>query len=323
MSKMNFIWIDDDPERADNAATLQEALEINCSFIDLKSNSDVMKEVLQGEEPALILIDHNLQDISSGDFRKGSTVAAFIRETWLECPIICITGEDLETVDSNKRDQYEEIIPINKISDYYSILQSIADTFHILQKKRPKTVADLLSLIAPPAIEADRLTAIMPNEIKENFTDNSLLLEICHWVRKTLVNRPGFLYNQLWVSTLLGVKEESFYKIAELFEPAEYQGIFYSAQTKRWWKSKVLAILYDIVEVEGLPWEKGRNLPGLNPGDFSVCYASNAPFPETVAFVDETKSAVAVPMKLQHTITHPNYDGLLFFEELRMMKPAE
>lgn len=324
MSKsLKFIWIDDDPLRKRECNNLGQSLDVSIKFIDVKNDDQALKDVLSENEPNLILIDHNLNDIISGVFKKGSTVAVYIRETWPECPIICVTGEDINEVDSQNRLQYEDVFEINKISNYYSTILSIANSFKYLKKRRPKTLDDFLDLIDAPKKDYERLKTIIPKELKEYDLNKSLLLDISHWVRKVLIKRPGFLYDRLWAATLLGIKESSLNKVEHLFERAKYTGIFMDGSNERWWKSKLLNILSSNIQERGLPWEKGRKMPNIEKDDFSKCYATGKYFPETVAYVDETPKARCHPMLLKETVVHPNYEDLLFFEEIRMMKPAE
>jgi CheY-like chemotaxis protein len=323
--KMQFIWIDDRSERATESSNLEERLNVKCQFKDVKGKdlNAVLSEILSSEEPDLILIDHKLENIQSGIFRTGSTAAATIRERWPECPIVCITGVDMNEVDSQQRSLYEEMYSITKISRYDNSLISIANSFKALRKKRPQTVEQMFKMFKAPKEDKERLKAVFPKELKENFSNNTIAREIFRWTKTTFINRPGFLYDRLWAATLLGIKEDSFSKVEAIFSEAKYDGIFSDDSNERWWKSRLLEILAENISELNLPWEKGRKLQGLSKSDFSKCYATKADFPETVAFVDETKAARRVQIKLNETIPHPNFEDLLFFDEIRMMKPAE
>lgn len=35
-------------------------------------------------------------------FQQGVNIGAYIRERWPNCPIVCITGQDIHDVDSQK-----------------------------------------------------------------------------------------------------------------------------------------------------------------------------------------------------------------------------
>jgi len=138
MTKLQFKWIDDDPVRERAAITLGEALNVDVEFIDASLEDSTMNfsSFLEEQEPDLIIIDHNLADIKSGVFRKGSTVATYIRERWSDCPIISISGNIVE-VDSQQRSLYVDLFPIERISDYYPNILSIAESFKDLKSRRP------------------------------------------------------------------------------------------------------------------------------------------------------------------------------------------
>jgi len=321
MSRYKFIWIDDDPRRRVSSDNLKSALGFLGQFVAVKGDyQDNLDELFNGSEPDLIIMDHNLEKSTTGVFKKGSTFAAFIRETWNECPIVCVTGQDIDIVDSQQRSLYEDVFSISQISKYYPTIRSISESFRILNRKRPKDIADLFDLMKAPVEDIDRLKTIMPIELKENFKDKSQLLNISHWVRNVLLKRPGFVYDRMWLATTLGIKESSLVKVESIFSRAKYSGIFADESNDLWWKSKALDTLTNQIDEVGLPWEKGRKLPGIIKRDYSICYASGEDFPETVAFIDETKDSKRASMKLQYTESHPNYGDLLFFEEIRIMK---
>ena len=322
---MQLIWIDDDPSRKADSNTLERTIGVSIKFENVKDKNlnAVLTQIMQEKLPDMIMIDHKLEDADSGIFNTGSTVAETIREKWPECPIVCITGAKKSEVDSRKLSLYEEVFEINKISKYGDAILSIAKSYNKIKKDRPKNADDVVKLLKTPGEDRDRLKSIMPHEVKVNFEDRGLLPILSQWTRKTLLGRPGFLYDRLWIATLLGVTKDGFKKIENLFTTAKYSGIFQNELQERWWKSRVLTILSRQIEQRGLPWQKGRMLPGLDKRDYSKCHASGEDFPETVAFTDQTSTAKLAPMKLKHTTAHPDYTEMLFFEEIRMMKPDE
>jgi CheY-like chemotaxis protein len=328
-TKLNFLWIDDEPKLKKNEAeNLEKRLNVKVEFIDVKGQSlpDALSRILSKEEPHLILMDHSLVNVKDGGFKTGSTAAEIIREKWGECPIVCITAVPLKDIDRHKQSIYEDIFEFENISSYDSRLISMAQSFQVLRKKRPKNVDEFIALLGAPEDDCPRLKSIIPKELKndEFYQDESLLLTIYRWVRHTLMEKPGFLYDRLWTATLLGIKEESFKKVEHIFEKAKYNGIFSDKGDERWWQSKVKEILYvELPDTDSVyPWEIGRRLPGLTDADFSKCYFSGEDFPETVAYTDESAEKRA-PMRLRHTVPHPNFENSLFFEEIRMMKAAE
>jgi CheY-like chemotaxis protein len=317
---MKFIWIDDLTERKGSAENLAAAMGIDVDFLDVSDEASDKKlsELLNGEPPDLIIIDHNLEEIESGIFKKGSTVAAFIRERWFEIPIISVSAK-IEDFDSQQRALYIDIFPFEDISKFYPQIMAIAQGFKALRENKPKNTEELLAVLGVPEDDKLNLTNILPTHLKQDFNDNSLIVEIAHWIKDMLFARPGFLYNKIWTSTLIGIQEDSFKKVEGIFEPSKYTGLFSNSNEERWWKSEVLSILYSMIEEEIYSFVKGRHLPGIEPNDYSVCHASGEPFPETVAFTDSTSDAREVPIKLKYADLHPDYETLLNFDDIRIM----
>jgi len=324
--KLHFLWIDDESERIKAAESFERAKKIKITFEDVKKKDlfNELRRILDDTEPDLILVDHKLDKVSEGIVRTGSSVAEIIREKLPECPIVCITAVELQDIPLHMQSIYEDIIRWSNFSNYYSTLLSIAKSYKKLKSTRANNINSLLKLIDTPKDEIIRLSHIMPEEIKAHFNDDSLLFNISKWIRHNLVIRPGFLYDRLWAATLLGIKETSFKKVQKYFKKAKYNGIFADESNERWWQAKLREILYSISKRSELklPWELGRELPGITKRDYSVCYACKKDLPETVGYIDEL-SENKEQMHLRCTITHPNFENSLFFEEIKMMKAAE
>lgn len=327
-NKLNIFWIDDDSSRKKESESLGNRVKANVDFISVEKQVllDELNKILSKQMPDLILMDHRLNDVKGSGIEAGSIAAEILREKWQDCPIVCITAVPLKDIDLHKQSIYEAVFEIEKISEYDSTLLSIARSFQELQKKRPQDKDDFIGILKAPEDDRVRLESILPRELKnkEDYQDKSLLLNISRWVRHTLTAKPGFLYDSLWTATLLGIKEESFKKVEKIFEDAKYNGIFADESNERWWQSKLKEILFSqFPDSDSVyPWELGRKLPGIQESDFSKCYKSGEEYPETVAYTDE-KAKTREPMRLRYTVPHPNFEKLLFFEEIRMMKGAE
>lgn len=328
--KFRFIWVDGDPERAFEAKNLESRLGVEAEFKNVKNKNltSELSNILSKPMPDLILMDHKLNDVATDGFKTGSTAAEVIREKWPECPILCVTAVPLTDINFyiHMQSIYEHVFDFDKLSDYDATILSIATSFKRLRERRPKNVDDLIKLIKAPADDEKRLRDILPDNLKkkEAYNDKSLLMMISNWIRHNLMAKPGFLYDRLWAATLIGIKEESFNKVEETFKDAKYAGIFADKGNERWWQTRLREILFSKFPGKDTiyPWEIGRELPGITQADFSKCYASGEDFPETVAYTDEIARERA-PMRIRYTIPHPNFEKLLYFEEIRMMKAAE
>ncbi|MGI0010714.1 MAG: hypothetical protein ACREAE_04860 [Nitrosopumilaceae archaeon] len=329
--KLQIIWIDDNPEeREKSAKNLQRALGAKVNFVNVKGTKlrIKLKEILELPKPDLIIIDHildNLDMTDGGVIRRGSTAGEVIRQEWLNCPIIGVTGAILiKNVDLHKKSIYESLYRIEDFSKHYKTIESLAKSFRILESKKLRDVKGLIRLLKVPENDIPRLLTILPEELKTNYNDKSLPISVSRWVRHTLMEKPGFLYNSLWTATLLGIKEKSFEKVKTLFKEAKYDGLFADESNERWWQTGIREILYKKVSSKELKNTRilGRRLPRINKKDHSVCYACKGDAPETVGYTDE-KADRPVQLHLRCSIPHPKFERSLYFEEIRMMKGAE
>ncbi len=339
--KLQIVWIDDEPGRESIAKTLGEHLNkkhpgtVTIKFKDVKEKvlSDELEQLTLKEMPDLILMDHKLVDVDGGCFKSGTTAAEALREQWPECPIVCITGVDPREIPLHQKELYDEIFPVEDVSKSHATLLSIGTSYQKIREVIKNSeghafqeLDNLFKLLMPHEEDIQRLKSIIPTEIKKSHkgNDKSLLMIIARWVRKTLMEKPGFLYDRLWTATFLGLKESSLKKVEKIFDDALYKGVFADKNNKRWWQSKLRHILYSITEESEsiYPWERGRLLKGITEADYSKCGLHKEDFPETVAYLDETATD-RVPMRLRYTIPHPAFEKSLYFEEIRMMKGAE
>jgi len=325
--KLQFVWIDDNPQiRGPESINIAKRLKADVDYKDVKNNDTqkcIEELIKRSTQPDLILIDHKLE---SKLFKTGSSVAALIRDRWPSCPIVCVTGVDIDTLSTINKSLYDEVIPFDYISDYDEKILSIANGFKKISETRYMNLNKLFDLLQVPESEIEKLKLILPDELKDDYTDFGIVTNLSDWVRRILMSRPGFLYDKLWTATLLGIKEASFKKVEALFKSAKYKGIFALDSDPRWWKASVLQILADNTKVRGLSFEKGRTLSygknKITKKDFSQSYVNQDETPETVAFIDDT-SPDRYPESLKNTIPHPFYTDLLFFDQIRKIKPQE
>ena len=323
--KYKFVWIDDTPQRERSAKNMSAALTVDIDFRGLKGKdvNNELQKLMDGEEPDLILMDHSLDQAEFKAIRSGSSAAAIIRETWPSCPIVSITGTDISDMDSRHRSAYESVFQFSNISKRYSKILSIAEGFYILKNSPPRSTNDLLAYLKTPSDDYEKMSKILPQELKDNFEDRSLSTEFFRWCDAILFKRPGFLYDRQWTATFLGLSDTGFKKVENLFDSAKYNGVFSDISSERWWKTDLLYILGNKSSRIGLPWELGKELVGDKKNLLSKCHVSQEIHPETVGATDTTNDAEWHPMKLKYTEPHPNFEDMLFFEELRIMKPAE
>lgn len=324
---MKIIWFDDDSERMLSAQRLESNIDIPVVFRSLSGRNlieEIQWFIREGGEPDLILLDHSLDRAIDSTLRTGSSFAAVIREIQPSCPIVCITGADFDDIDIRHKEAYEIMIKYPSLGQHHEFIRDIAHGFRNLKSRYSNLSTNtLIELLKCPQSDIDKIQKIIPRSLKENLNDPTVLLEFFRWVENVLFYRPGFLYNELWTSTFIGLNLEGFKKVRNTFDDALYNGVFATRNRPRWWKSDVLDILNKYSNEYDLPWKIGRLLLPDNPEDYSKCYLSGEDFPETVAQEDSTEDSPWHPMKLKYTIPHTKFEDLLFFENIRMMGEYE
>jgi hypothetical protein len=319
MSKSGkIIWIDDTSTRKLTAD------EIRAEFIDAheKDLADEIDRLFKSTQPSLIVLDHILDTTSNTNpvFKRGSTLAEVMKEKWPDCPVIGVTNVDIALrIDLRTQRTYDALFPFENISAHFEEIDSIRSGFARISSKKPTTSFDIVNFLRPPQNDIERLKSVLPEDLKNSFSDASITSRIYEWVKK-IFDRPGFLYDSLWAATFLGLNEVGFSKVVNEFHLAEYKGVFSQEANSRWWSNMLSEILYKTKAPDSgeMSWETGRKLPRIMKKHYSICYVCKEPFPETVAYLDELSSD-RYPMHLRCTILHPGYKRELYFEDIRMM----
>jgi CheY-like chemotaxis protein len=322
--KRQIIWIDDEPNRKKTADLLNESSTIPVDFRSMK-NKDLAKEVekiLEGPQPSLVVLDHILDQTATSTalLRRGSTIAEAIKERWPTCPVIGVTGVDRNQIDVRTQETYDDLFESVNFGQYYERIDAIARDFAKIARRKPKSVSDVVDLLQPPKEEVPRLEAALPQDLTKT-RDGSVASRLYRWVSHVLRGRPGFLYDELWSATLLGLNETGLKRVERLFNSALYAGVFAVMNEPRWWKTKLSDILYARIPPDKgeLSWHVGRRLPGIRSEHFSKCYVCKQDYPDTDAFLD-TATDERRAMHASCTILDPRFKRELYFEDLRVMR---
>lgn len=309
--KFRFVWIDDSPDRASKwtgglggslantpVETDLEVVEVKESFLaDLNQRADEWMT----SPPDLIMLDHNFSKVQKRLFGiHGSALAHLLRIQLPNTPIVCVSGQRLDSDDFNTEDisEYTYLFDVNQLQDEANLetLFAIAQDFRLLcfPEKQPVRHALVEVLKAPEADQA-ALLSILPEEFEGSFVHSTSPHRIARWVLNVLMKRPGFLCDTLEVATLLGLNEAAFLnKIKEQFEPARYKGPFATEARPLWWASSLTDVLYAALpqHVALSPQGAGRSFAGISEADFSRCGVTgeHSPAPDVVAYTDATKS---------------------------------
>jgi hypothetical protein len=314
-----IVWIDDEPKRQ------RTAKDLGADFINVRDKNleQTVIDLLKGPQPELIIVDHILDKTKSADrlFQRGSTIAEAIKEQWPACPVVGVTNVDnVEAIDERTKRTYDALFPFQEFRQHINQIFAMRKGFALVARSTIRSARGMVALLKPPKEELDRVEAALPDDLKKSFRDPSRASRLHHWVSH-LVERPGFLYDKLWVATFLGLTEIGFEKVSAIFEKAQYKGVFAFAEAPRWWSSRLSELLYEECKPEAgeMSWETGRRLPGVKGQYFSRCYNCDKEFPETVAYIDR-KSLERHAMHLKCTVLDPRYNRELYFEDYRMMQ---
>lgn len=258
MSELLVYYIDD--QAAKQAEHYRDRLaradEFECQLFSPPALEEL--DELVAEVPDLFLIDYELSLIQQDGTKspyQGNTLAAAIRERLPDCPIVLITRETiLEELDHQRRRQlvgrmqmYDELIHKEELDDNLDItrqeLVSIAEGFSALTRIENKTWPSLVETMVANQDESNVLREASPPLDKAEWT----VTDAAYWVRKTILEFPGILYDSLNAATRLGISEKSFLteKVQNVMAPARYTGVF-APTSGRWWKGRLFDIAQDL-----------------------------------------------------------------------------
>jgi len=337
MKKYCFVWIDDSqdkfrgykaalesgPTDGSGKATVETILVGDKLLGELED----LVEKQRAKPPHLILIDH-IFNVSRPFGIKGSSVAHLLRNAFPTVPMVCVTAmlDKKNAFDQEDLSEYTAVFAHSELGENLSNLFAIARDFPKLHKKSGDLREHIVSCLKAPVKEKEDLRRLLPEEFQ---TQRHATTEhrIARWILNGLMIRPGLLYDRLNAATLLGLTEQGFEKVENLFERALYKGVFATSTRPLWWSSELKRVLYDTVE-ESAPdilQLAGRTLPGVRESDFSVCYVSkkSTPPPDSVAFVDSTRARQCV-LQRQFAEALPSDFGIVpGFEKYLVLKKGK
>ena len=328
-----FIWFDDSPDQI--SRSLKDAIEHpdvpegHTAELTVHSlnNVNVAHELAAyiEQSPAdLVILDHVLNKAAGAPIlRRGSTVAAELREHSPNTPFIGVSGAESTDVSFLNAREYIDLFERDRLTAAIPSFFAIARDFRCLTPERIHPIEGCLELMGCPVDDREGLILAMPEELKEP-PDKGTPHELARWIWKSLMGRPGFLYDQLHAAMLIGVTEDAFSKVAPLFDEAVYTGLFASSTRQRWWVSRLKKLLLKLVPEPRLavPAKRGRSLPGIEAADYSRCHFTDQPFPDCVAAADSA-SCEFYPARCEITIIDPTDTPIVGFEPRRIIKRAD
>ncbi len=327
-SKAQILWIDDYPQRSMRASDLEDNSGMSVEFISVK-NKDLKEKLVtirDNYRPELLIIDHILDKTSSAEWMGlGSTVAAFLRETWQDCPVFGITAAAKVPQIDIEKDVYDELIEGDRFSEYVSYIPKVVEGFKKCRKV--DSIERWVALLKGPKDESERIKGCMAHDVKMAIQKKGFPNKVYRWFRRQFYCMPGFLYNRDWVATFAGVKKEAVKKYLKRFETAKYDGVFNDPNDPRWWKAKLYEVIYGNCKDENAAYRASQDVANevlrVKKQDRSKCYVCGEEWPETVGYLDKSESTSTKQMHLRCTIAHPLYRYEPMFEEIRMMAGEE
>ena len=260
------------------------------------------KQIYQ-DNPELMLIDVDLtRPDSEGNVTEisGVTLSTELRQRFPDAPIVLFTRPSVfkaqdypeRTLSNIDQTVYKKDL-FTPDSTLLDSLYELAMGFSKLRSKRSRKWIDLLKVINAPEIDYENLR--LTNPPIDSVTQWSVS-EATAWIRDTLIEYPGLLYNAVHAATFLGISENAFRSspLQEAFAKAKYCGLF-PPLDGRWWKSRLQQIANamltqrerNLLLREGFPlaWERTRKttierstciFSGESPAEW-VCYILKKP----------------------------------------------
>jgi hypothetical protein len=311
MTRMRFVWIDDQANRNTNWIPHFEAgpdhgdasaeVQMITASGDLLTQIQSWVDANAASPPDLFMVDHDLQQaIRQGGLQlKGSSLAHLLRLNLPNTPIVCVSNQSMNSRDFDweQLSEYTHVFPLSQLNhpEHIELIFAIAlDYSRICFGASENVRRDIVNALAPPEADREALFAVLPEEFEAHVEHRTTPHRIARWILNVFMERPGFLLDALGAATQVGLKEEAFVRIAfPLFAEAEYRGPFATAARKLWWASQLTEVLYARLPQEASlpPQLAGRKLPDIAPHDYSVCGVTgeSSPPPDVVAYLDEQK----------------------------------
>ncbi|MFX0196309.1 MAG: hypothetical protein ACFFCW_09330 [Candidatus Hodarchaeota archaeon] len=256
--KINVLWIDDEIDRTEDARYIAQKTE-NLRIEVIHPIEEKMKDRL-----AQIKDKKNLQDLFLIDYfldrkamrprgekfeSRALSLAGRIRELLPEYPIYVLSNKerDSEGIFASEaqaaKASFDKILTLRDVQRYgHRILYFDALDYRLIRNSERNKIDALFKLLKAPEEITDKLKLVLPDELQYGLSSPSRskipfgnAISFANWVRELILNIPGFLYDELYTATYLGMKREYFKNISSKFKKAVYSGVFASTSPNLWW----------------------------------------------------------------------------------------
>ena len=320
VKKIRITWFDDDARRVEKFRPVLEhgrpGARVTLEFVPVKSSAlidlQTWLESAQDHPPDLVIIDHVFAYAPALPFKlQGSSVAHLLRLALASVPMVCVTAKfdkKPDLFDEEDLSEYTALFPFQHLGQHLESLFAIARDFKKLQVDTEPLREHVIDCVKAPKWDRERVLQILPEEFRGGKV-HTTSHRVARWIWNAFLYRPGFLYDRLAAATLLGLNEDGFRKVEDLFTKALYKGVFSTTSEPRWWVSTLLREIYRIApESAESSQHLGRKLPGIHTDDFSVCFSTKlaTPPPDSVVYVDASPSAKRVAVSRKFSERHPS-----------------
>jgi len=338
--KVTVLWIDDNPEREEDAINTASAIEdLNVEFIradqfvaegsDLQNNFYNIIE--SSNVPDLFIIDFRLDRKAEGKIgRGGLSVASQIREKQPDVPIYGFS-EDYEKPDqsvlrAHEHEYFDRVLTMPIIEGFGSeILYYDALDFYMIRKAK-SGFEGIIKLLKAPKSSHDFLLKVMPEifcegveNVESGENPKSNPISFARWVQRELLAFPGPLYDELYTATHLGMTLKRFNKIAKEFGAAEYSGVFSRGLNEhRWWVLEINKVLFSNKKAKKFddtaPWALAPKVYKIK--ERTKCEVCKRENPETVG-ININNKEIRKPVHYSCSVPHPKMKRKMFYDEIR------
>jgi len=344
--KVKILWIDDEvtdhTEDAKNLKYARKELEITIIH-PTNLDSKLYQLKMSKKIPDLFLVDYFLDEVKfeEGDDGKyahrGLTVAGKLREIEPEHPVYVVTQKDTKkegiffSEAQAVRAVFDKILTFKEVQrEGHNVLYYDALDYRSIRTSPRRNLEVLFDLLQAPDDLKKRLVLVLPEELREGLAASGSAkhpegnpIAFAKWVQEILLSVPGFLYNELYTATYLGLTIETFKNLSPKFKKAEYSGSFAKTTPTLWWVSKLSDIIFSMPKARKInktnPWELSPILFSVSKKMQTKCIVCGDPFPETVG-INLKNDSDFEPVHYKCSIPHPNKRRELYFDEPRGFK---
>ena len=323
--EFRVLFVEDDPQDRDRySRILSEKGKIT---VTPRSPPKHIDELRLSPPPDLVLIDYRLiktQPSGSSAMYRGGTLANYIAEQLPETPLVIFSTRDVLNLFPNYEEEIRSVDYVLYKSDVNedpgfgkNFLITLAQGFRKLANVEPnsRTWQTLMQLLKANISEDENLQRSSPPRVGNS--EKWYVHSVARWILRVLFRYPGILYDSLYASAALGIREEDFLldEVHLFFQDSIYTGIFAGIE-KMWWKGRLQELAFKCIRDAGLDPVLSKNFriafekktaKKLAP---SICVFSGEKNANTICYV------LRKPVKMKYTL------GYLPDDRPESMEPA-